>query len=71
MEKTVFNPAQMRILHLMSFVKTEKEMRNLEEVISNYFAQKADEGIDRLCEEGKITPEVIESWGKEHLRKHI
>ena len=56
MEKTVFNPAQMRILHLMSFVKTEKEMRNLEEVISNYFAQKADEGIDRLCDEGKITP---------------
>lgn len=43
----------------------------MKKTISNYFAQKADEEIDRLCDEGKITLEVIELWGKEHLRKHI
>ena len=68
MEQTVFNPAQMKILHMMSFVKTPQELDNLEKVISQYFAQKADAGLDALCDSGKITLDTIEEWGNEHLR---
>lgn len=69
MEQTVFNPAQKRILHMMSFIKTPKELDTLEKVLSEYFAQKVDEGMDELCANGDITLETIESWGEEHMRK--
>ena len=68
MEETVFNPAQMRILHMMSLIKTPQELENLEKVIVRYFAQKADAELDELCENGTITPDTIEEWGNEHLR---
>ncbi len=68
MEATVFNPAQQHILRMMSFVKTPEALLELEQVISNYFAQKVDEEMDSLWEEGKITPDTIEQWGKEHMR---
>lgn len=40
MEQTVLNPAQMRILHMMSYIKTPQELNNLEEVLTQYFAKK-------------------------------
>ena len=69
MEQTVFNPAQKRILHMMSFINTPQELDTLENVLSEYFAKKVDEGMDELCANGTITLDTIESWGNEHLRK--
>lgn len=68
MEQTVFNPAQLRILHMMSCIKTPHELESLENVIAQYFAKKVDVGIDALCDSGSITLDTIESWGNEHLR---
>jgi hypothetical protein len=36
--------------------------------LQKYLAQKIDEGFDKLIAEGKITPEIIEEWGNEHMR---
>ena len=63
MEQTVFNPAQKKILQMMSYIKTPQELDNLENVLSQYFAKKVDEGIDELCDNGSITLDIIESWG--------
>ena len=68
MEQAVFNPAQLRILHMMSYIKTPNELESLENVIAQYFAKKVDVGIDALCDSGFITLDTIESWGNEHLR---
>ena len=68
MEQTVFNSAQMKILQMMSYIKTPQELDNLANVLSQYFAKKMDEGIDELCDNGSITLDTIESWGNEHLR---
>ena len=68
MEQTVFNPAQLKILHMMSYIKTPQELDNLENVLSQYFAAKVDEGMDELCENGSITLDTIEEWGNQHLR---
>ena len=45
MEQTVFNPAQKKILQMMSYIKTPQELDNLENVLSQYFAKKVDEGL--------------------------
>ena len=39
-------------------------MENHENAISQYFAKKADEGLDMLCENGTITIDTIEKWGR-------
>ena len=59
MEQTVFNPAQMKILQMLSYIKTPQELDNLENVLSLYFAKKVDEGIDELCDNGSITHWII------------
>lgn len=69
MKQTVFNPAQKRILHMMSFINTPKELNTLENVLSEYFAKKVDEEMDKLCANGEVTLDTIEGWGEEHLRK--
>ena len=68
MEQTVFNATQMKILQMMSYIKTPQELDNLENVLSQYFAKKVDEGIDEWCNSGSITLDTIENWGNEHLR---
>lgn len=45
-----------------------KAIRNL---ISDYYAKKAENAIDALWDEGKISPETVESWKHEHMRAHI
>jgi hypothetical protein len=67
-EPTVFNPAQMKLLHMMSFVKTDEELDNLQQAVSSYFLGKVDEEMDKLWDSGDITLDTIESWGNEHMR---
>lgn len=68
MEATVFNPAQQQLLEMMSFVKSEKVLADLKQVISDYFASQAQAEIDRLWDEGFLTEEKVESFRNLHER---
>ena len=68
MRRTIFTPSQLQILDLMSQVKSEETLDEIKEMLSQYFARKAEEAIDKLWEEGKINEEVIEEGKNEHMR---
>lgn len=68
MERTVFNAAQLQILDLMSYVDSEDTLNEIRDMLSNYFAQKAEKAIDKLWDNGQINDLVIEEWKQEHLR---
>ena len=68
MEATVFNQAQMQLLDMMSFVKTPESLADLKQVISDYFARKAQEEIDHLWETGELDEEKVESFRRLHER---
>ena len=68
METTVFNTAQLELLKMMSFFNTPESLQELKHVISNYFAQKADEEITRLWADGTLTEEKVESFRHLHER---
>ncbi len=68
MEATVFNPAQLQLLEMMSFVKSEKALADLKQVISDYFVSQAQAEIDRLWDEGFLTDEKVESFRNLHER---
>lgn len=68
MEATIFNPAQQHLLKLMSYAKTPEAMEELQRALAQYFANKVDEEMDKLWEEGKIDNSSLEAWEKEHMR---
>lgn len=67
MNQSVLNPIQLHLLKMFSYMKDEEQLLELKKVLCSYYAQKIDEEMDVLWEEGKIDAETIEQWGKEHI----
>ncbi len=68
MERTIFNEAQLQMLNMMSRIKTDEELNELRNVISYYYAQKAQKEIDSLWDVGILNQEKLDEIRKEHLR---
>lgn len=68
MKRTVFNNAQLEILNLMSYVESESTLNEIRDMLSRYFAEKAQKEIDKLWEAGTINDSVVEGWKNEHMR---
>ena len=66
--RTVFSPAQLYILDVMSRVQTESELDEIKNLLSKYFANKALDEIDNLWDRGVLNEGTIESWSHEHMR---
>ena len=62
------NPAQIEILNMMSFVKTNTSWQHLKEAIADYFAKQLDSEINALWEDGTLNDEKIESFRTLHER---
>ena len=68
MERTIFNNAQLEILDLMSYVESKETLHEIRDMLSCYFAEKAQKEIDKLWEAGTINDDVVEGWKTEHMR---
>lgn len=62
------NVYQMQILDSIANVHDEDELREIRNLISEYFSNKALDAMDKLCDEGRLSTATIESWQSEHLR---
>lgn len=62
------NEAQLDFLQLLGHIKTTEELDELRQVVSDFYARKAEEAIDKLWDEGKWDNEKNEAILKEHLR---
>ena len=70
--KSIFNPAQLHLLEMFNYCKTEKSMQELMDVLADYYAKKMQEEADRLWDSGELNEEAIERMLNEHwtLPKH-
>ena len=68
MAATVLNEAQLELLRMVSVFNTPEAVSDLKQAISNYFAQKAEEEIDRLWEDGTLTEAKVEGFRSLHER---
>ena len=69
MEQTIgLNAAQMDFLQLLAHIKTTEELEELSQVVSDYYARKAEEGMNHLWETGQWSKEKDEEVMKTHLR---
>ena len=64
----VFSPYQMQILDSISRVRSEKELKDIRDIIAEYFSNKALNAMDKLCDDGKLSVKDIESWSSGHDR---
>ena len=62
------NQAQMDFLRLLAHFTKEEEVKELNDLVCEYYARKVDEEMDRLWDEGKWSEEMINETLKEHLR---
>ena len=67
-QRTLLNEAQLGILRLLGRLKTVEQANELKQIISNYYAQKATEEMDRLWETGVWNEEKNEAVLNEHFR---
>ena len=68
MASTVFNPIQQHLLKMFAYDSSEEHLLEIKQVLTDYLARRVDKEMDQLWNEGKISKETIESWGKEHMR---
>lgn len=59
MERIAFTPYQMKIIGLMAHVKSDEQMVEINDLLSDYFARKAVEEADKLWGQ-EIDDSVIE-----------
>lgn len=68
MERTVFSTYQQQVINLMSHVDSEEQMKEINDLLSAYFAKKAVEAADQLWDDGQISESTVQEWKGEHMR---
>ena len=66
--RTALNAAQLDFLQLLGHIKTVEELDELRQVVSDFYARKAEEAMNRLWETGQWSKEKDEEILRTHLR---
>ena len=68
MNKTVFNEAQLEMLDIMAGIDSKEELDALKHAISEFFARRADEEMEKLWQEGTWSEQTQQSLQNAHYR---
>ncbi len=68
MAGTVLNEAQQELLKMMAVFNTPEAVKDLKQAISNYFAQKVEEEVLKMWENGTLTEDKVEGFRSLHER---
>jgi hypothetical protein len=59
---------QVELLKLFEYQLSEKQLLEVRNILSTYFAEKATQEMDKLFEENNWNNQKIEDWTEEHMR---
>ena len=60
MSRTVFNEAQLELLNVMASVKDDAELLALKHAISEFFARRADEEMEKFWQSGEWNEQTLQ-----------
>ena len=60
--------AKMNLLRVVDCIRTIDDEQAIQQILANYYAQKAEAEMDRLWDNGTINEQVIEQWRQEQMR---
>ena len=62
MVTTQLNPAQLNVLSLMSYISTEQEQQELQELLLEFYRKKTDDLLLQFQQENGISQETLDGW---------
>lgn len=68
MKRTVFNKAQIEILETMASLKSEEDFIALKRALSEFFARRADEEMEKLWQSGQWNEQTLKDLRNAHYR---
>ena len=68
MNRTIFNEAQLELLSVMASVKDDAELMALKHAISEFFARRADEEMEKLWQSGEWNEQTLQDLKDAHYR---
>ena len=68
MVTTQLNPAQLTVLSLMSYISTEQEQRELQDLLLQFYRKKTDSLLLQFQQENNITQQTLDDWSNQHER---
>ena len=68
MVTTQLNPAQLNVLSLMSYISTEKEQEELQEILLQFYRKKTDRLLLQFQKENGVTQQTLDEWANQHER---
>ena len=68
MKSEPLNPVQLYLLKMFSYAKDERALEEIRKSLTAYFAQRVEEDMDKLWNEGLWDQDKNEAILKEHLR---
>lgn len=71
MEATVFNPVQQHLLTMFAFDGSEERLKEVKEVLFQYFSKKMDQRLDELWDAGVLDQKRLDELRTKHLRTEL
>lgn len=66
--RTIFNKAQIELLDTMASIESDDELMALKHAISEFFARRADEEMERLWQSGEWNEQTLQELKNAHYR---
>ena len=66
--RTVFNEAQIELLNVMATIQNDDELMALKHAISEFFARRADEELERLGQSVEWSEQTLHDLQNTHYR---
>ena len=68
MATTQLNPVQLNVLSLMSYISTEQEQKELQDLLLQFYRKKTDSLLLQFQQENGITQKTLDEWAEQHER---
>lgn len=68
MATTQLNAAQLNIIRLMSYVDTEQEQQELQDILLQFYQKKLDNLLLSFQKDKNITQQTLDDWSNSHER---
>ena len=68
MVTTQLNPMQLNVLSLMSYISTEQEQQELQDILLQFYRKKTDSLLLQFQQQNDITQQMLDEWSNQHER---
>ena len=70
-QPTVFNPAQLYLLGVFSHIKSEEELNEIKDLISDYYAKRLDQMTKKMWESGELNQKRLDEINEMDLHQWL